>query len=622
MPVAPAIANQLEAGYLELRPWTETWRDELRCAVEVGPIGEEKISHCLWPQDSKHFHSHGHSEIEPKISADTFCAARCFRGEAAAQGLVSFNADASPPLTERTSRAFSHYHVIYRNESQAFLLKPTLKPSAHYGRRPALKIIKGFTVGIPVVRGFDRQAWDTVHGGSSSPDEGAASAKAAVEPDEESQGNREGRACEACRATEAKGQVTDLVLVAHGIGQKTAERVESYHFTHAINSFRRLVNREMGSSTIQRILRKGQNGVMVLPLNWRMGLSFDDTESLVNVESQEHRQDSFNLKDIEPNTIPAIRTMISEVMFDIPFYMSHHKGKMINALVQEANRIYRLWCRNNPGFSASGRVHLIAHSLGSVMAVDVLSRQPTLVPKLDLGRTEPQTQFFEFDTTNLFLLGSPAGFFLLLESGVLIPRRGRSKPGSDSRDVNDESIVGNAGRFGCLAVDNIYNILAKEDPIAYLLNGTVDPAYATTLKPAYIPTTSTSLFKSLGDAVRKIVPGLSPSLDTLMVDPERPLTARLPSQLELEVHDFSREEIAEKKLYLLNDNGQIDWFLKSGSGPLEIQYLNMISAHTSYWINRDFVRMLCIEIGRQPGRNHSVPAMRVVKAGKRFSVEK
>src|SRR5690606_26554386 len=49
LPVPPDVANQLESGYEELRPWTETWNDELKCAVEVGPLGEEKVSHRLWP---------------------------------------------------------------------------------------------------------------------------------------------------------------------------------------------------------------------------------------------------------------------------------------------------------------------------------------------------------------------------------------------------------------------------------------------------------------------------------------------------------------------------------------------------------------------------------------------
>ena len=32
----------------------------------------------------------------------------------------------------------------------------------------------------------------------------------------------------------------------------------------------------------------------------------------------------------------------------------------------------------------------------------------------------------------------------------------------------------------------------------------------------------------------------------------------------------------QQRMYLLNDNGQIDYTLHSGGGPLEIQYLNML----------------------------------------------
>jgi hypothetical protein len=361
-----------------------------------------------------------------------------------------------------------------------------------------------------------------------------------------------------------------------------------------------------------------------LPLNWRAGLSFGEGGPLQEEDKDHYAPEGFGLKDIEPDTIPAVRSLISDVMFDIPFYMSHHKGKMISALVSEANRVYRLWCRNNPGFAARGRVHLIGHSLGSAMAIEVLSHQPTSVPRLDLSRAEPETRFFEFDTTNLFLVGSPAGFFLLLERGILLPRRGRLKPGADSVDTIADDIVADAGTYGSLALDNIYNIVAKEDPIAYLLNGAVDSAWAASLKKAYVPSTSVSLLKSVGDAMRNAVPGLAPAADTAAPElssaeeHRRPPPARLPSQLELEVHDFTREEIAEKKAFLLNDNGQLDWFLRSGGGPLEIQYLNMLSAHSSYWTNQDFIRMLCMEVGRKPGRANTLPAMRAVKATKRL----
>ncbi|KUI73881.1 hypothetical protein VM1G_09225 [Cytospora mali] len=610
VPVEPAVANQLEAGYRELRAFSQEWQEELRCAVEVGPLGEEKVSYPLWSQPvSLPAARNEDDEIaEPPISSDPFCAARCFHGEASAEGTLE-PVQAGPtesPNGEASARGFAAYHVIYRDAKIAFLLKPSLKPSAYYSRKPLQKIMKGLTVGVPVVRGFDRDSWDKLHEKKKRPSIMKGSRDFASSAD--AMGATSPENCLECGAERASGHITDLVLVAHGIGQKFAERVESFHFTHAITAFRRSVQLQVRDGSVRSVLREGHNGIMVLPVNWRHHLSLEDGGPMTDADKADSATESFGLKDIEPNTIPAVRSLISDVMFDIPFYMSHHKPKMISALVAEANRVYRLWCRNNPHFACEGRVHLIAHSLGSVMTLEVLSRQPSIPPPLDLSKTEPETQFFEFDTTNLFLLGSPAGFFLLLERGSLVPRRGRRKPGAEPSDTVANDVVGEPGAFGCLAVDNIYNILAKEDPIAYLLNGTIDPLYAETLKTAYVPSTTTSWLQ------RWIPVGTAASELPVQA---RPPTTRLPSQLELEVHDFTREEVAERKAFLLNDNGQVDYYLRSGSGPLELQYVNMLSAHTSYWTNHDLVRLLCMEIGREPGRANTLPALRAVKLTRR-----
>ncbi|KAH9898608.1 DDHD domain-containing protein [Xylariomycetidae sp. FL2044] len=610
-PVDPAVANQLESGYRELRPHSETWQDELKCAVDVGPLGEEKVSHPLWPAPPKSNSKYHAQDLEPPIPSNPFCAARCFHGEAATEGTLDPGAHEDTP-THQGHKKFEQYHVIYKDETTAFLLKPSLRPSAYYGRRPVAKIVRGLTIGIPVVRGFDYETWMKKH------HRGKTRQQSGQQPRSSATFGRatNDEVCPACKAEKDRSQITDLVLVAHGIGQKLAERVENYHFTHAINAFRRSINIELGSPEVKGVLREGQNGIMVLPVNWRQNLSFEDGGPMKEEDKADYTPGLFSLDDIEPKTIPAVRSMISDVMFDIPFYMSHHKPRMVAAMVAEANRVYRLWCQNNPGFSENGRVHLIGHSLGSVMAVEILSKQPTNVPKLRL-EVAPEINHFEFDTKNLFLIGSPAAFFLLLEKGALLPRRGRRKPGAEPADTVSQDVTGGAGLFGCLSVDNIYNILAREDPVAYLLNGTVDPVYAASLKTAYVPSATTSILQSMGNAVMSMVPGVS---TTSAGNPAlgRPPTLRLPSQLELEVHDFTREETAERKAFLLNDNGQIDYFLRSGGGPLELQYLNMLSAHTSYWTNLDLVRLLCMEIGRKPGKKHTLPAMRAVKSAKRL----
>ncbi|KAK5136733.1 hypothetical protein LTR04_004514, partial [Oleoguttula sp. CCFEE 6159] len=117
-------------------------------------------------------------------------------------------------------------------------------------------------------------------------------------------------------ALSERPKVTDLVLVIHGIGQKLSERIESYHFTHAINSFRREVNVELGTSSVKANLRKDMGGIMVLPVNWRSSLSFEEGGYRDGPEDPASNQ--YSLKDITPDTLPSVRNIISDVMLDIP----------------------------------------------------------------------------------------------------------------------------------------------------------------------------------------------------------------------------------------------------------------------------------------------------------------
>ena len=612
-PVEPAVANQLEKGYRELRPWSQTWNDELNSAIEVGAVAEERIAHRLWPKDEEAKDGFS-SKAEHTMSTDPYCAARCFNGEASAEGTLDLEASdkKSTDTTRTLAKKYPSSQVIYKDSQNAFILKPNLQPSAYYGRKPLQKIRKGTNVGIHVVRGFDWKAWEKLHPSKKTNVAAKAEENAPASGDADA---RKSNPCAACRSQEERPRVTDLILVIHGIGQKLSERVESFHFTHAINDFRRSINVQVCNEGVQRVLRKDLGGVMVLPVNWRSNLSFEDGGSIKDGDKA-NSNSGFSLKEITPDSIPAVRNMISDVMLDIPFYMSQHKPKMIQAVICEANRVYRLWCRNNPEFQKEGRVHIIAHSLGSAMAVEVLSKQPTSVQKIDIYSKKTNTKCLDFNTTNLFCVGSPAGFFLLLDKGKLIPRKGKSKPGAELGDDHDKLIIGDAGTFGCLSVDNIYNVMHQNDPIAYCLNAAVDSQYAASLKNAKVPSASTGFLESIGNAMKSITPGVPSSSDLAVGQVAKPVgVARLPSQLEMEVHDFTREEIAEKKFYLLNDNGQVDWYLSSGGGPLELQYINMLGAHSSYWGSADFVRMVVTEVGRRPGRNHALPNMKAAKIG-------
>ncbi|EXJ78550.1 hypothetical protein A1O1_08951 [Capronia coronata CBS 617.96] len=600
LPVPVDVANRLEVGYEYMKPYAESYQEELSACIENGASAELKVVYRLWPDEPR--------LSRPETAADTKEMDQGALQEAEdvplPEAFVNAAADHRKP---KERRLFATHSVVYTDARNAQILRPSLLPSVSKNRRPLSSLRKGRQIGVAVVRGFDRKEWLKIHPDPKL-DAKAAYAKVGAYMSQSGDATTRGRrmSCAACEGETEAPKVSDLVLVIHGIGQKLSERVDSFHFTHAVNGLRREFNVELSTEAVKGNLRTG-TGIMVLPVNWRLTVSFDEDVKA----SQEDAGNKYALKDITPDTLPGVRSLISDVMLDIPYYMSHHKDKMTSAVIREANRVYRLWCRNNPGFEDYGRVHLIAHSLGSVMAMEILSQQPTRIGKdIKLDSKKPSEKLFEFDTTNLFCCGSPSGFFLLLHNASLIPRKGRNKPGMEG--VDRQPSIASEARYGCLAVDNLYNICHRNDPISYLQNAAVDQLYAASLQPASIPSASVGFFKRIGNSLRWA--SASPSDTYTAAAPAgRPELQHLPSTVELETHNFTREEIAEQRMFLLNDNGQVDWFLNSGGGPLEIQYLSMLSAHSSYWILQDFVRFLVVEIGREPGKAHTLPALRAVK---------
>ncbi|KAF2240008.1 hypothetical protein EV356DRAFT_438317 [Viridothelium virens] len=633
LPVEVNVANMLEAGYVALKPWTETWNDELDSAVAVGALGEMKIMHRLWPdytrkkqnsRPSTPMRTSGRNRSASMLDDLDSPEKQRERSLEEAENLVDIStgpngqdnkaAGKSSYGRDGQKRTYASAGIVYSNAEEAHILNPKLQPSSYYGRRPLANYIrKGHKIGVHVVRGFDQRTWDKLNPPKN--DSTTAKAEEGVSTSQSGAPLKRRQRSDPTIARSNGPKVTDLVLVIHGIGQKLSERVESYHFTYAMNALRREFNVELGTPAVKSHLRKDMGGLMLLPVNWRNKLSFE--EGGYRDDTEDAAANRFSLKDITPNTLPSVRGIVSDVMLDIPYYLSHHQPKMIAAVIQEANRIYRLWCKNNPGFEHYGRVHLIAHSLGSVMAVDILSNQPTYADAFLIHSTEPTAPLnhFLFDTKTLFLCGSPAGFFLLLKKASLRPRRGREKPGSDPTTTSSPNIAGERGDYGCVAVDNIFNIVNPYDPVAYHINAAVDADYAAALRPAWIPSANTSwgIFRLFGSSSSSAVPASKAAAAARISSSSSTQPVRLPSSVELETHNFTREELAEKRAFLLNDHGQIDYYLRYGGGPLEIQYLTMLGAHSSYWLSRDFVRFVVVEVGREEGREGTLVGLRAAK---------
>ncbi|TKY88375.1 hypothetical protein EX895_002727 [Sporisorium graminicola] len=313
----------------------------------------------------------------------------------------------------------------------------------------------------------------------------------------------------------------ELLLAIHGIGQRLSAEWKSFDFTLAINTFRALLQTRVETSkTPNEIGGHGLSGlaakrrIQIIPILWQTGFhQMEDDEQWADHDSDAEDPDSMmydNGVELEmehifgDDGIPIVRTLVKDVLMDIPMYLSQHKAHVIRSAKLQANRQYRLFVRRNPEFEAkSGRVHIVAHSLGTVISSDLLSQQPNRVPLVkDLSHEEVQkaaSQRLLFNTHSFFAVGAPVALFFVLHRAQLIARSGLVR---SSRFVRDEPgiTLDREGKYGCLAITNFYNIWNQYDPVATRASPCVDVQYAKLLKPVPLNKVIRSILRADPDA--------------------------------------------------------------------------------------------------------------------------
>ncbi|KAL7410393.1 DDHD domain-containing protein [Mrakia frigida] len=397
-------------------------------------------------------------------------------------------------------------------------------------------------------------------------------------------------------------EVTDLILIVHGIGQQLATTHEGFNFVYAANILRKEAQKQALSPALASIMRDRQ--VQFLPIQWRASLKLVHNAAEAQEDLDHDLHNEFTLDDVTlKNNIQYVRELTNAVLIDIPLFMSSHKQSMVEAVSMECNRTYRKWCLRHPQFAQTGRVHIIAHSLGSALVADILSDQTTTFPKLP---SLPKQVLYEtrdrfiFDTHSLFLVGSPLALFMHLRQAQLVPRRGRER----TKNSPPDEALDRAGRFGCLAVDSIYNIFMPSDPIAYLLNATVDSKLAKHKTPLAISQVTAGVMASLSESVgrgvgtlSKIFDGIPNPFGAAASPSKRPQTIRLPSGLELSGPAGSerlRGSVGERRFSALNPHGNLDFCLNSAGSISE--YVDMLTSHGDYWADKSFAAFILAEI--------------------------
>ncbi|CAG8462337.1 9347_t:CDS:10 [Ambispora gerdemannii] len=386
--------------------------------------------------------------------------------------------------------------------------------------------------------------------------------------------------------------IDHLILVIHGVGQKLSERMESVNFVHDVNILRRTIKTmyitnppveltrtdstlpQRRNSVPAEKLAHIQNGIQVLPVQWRQeikfGMASGDQDTQTDLGLQENEEGQTTLDEITLDGVPTIRMLISDVLVDVLLYMTpRYREQMINTVTRECNRVYGLFIERNPRFlEIGGRVSIYGHSLGSVLAFDILCHQPPLVPSTVSGifdernSNNPEMQQFherlvklDFPVANFFALGSPIGLFLMLK-GLKIGSRSNqlqhklkemiSGDHSDSSPDEIPELKSSSSIPLCYpAVRNIYNIFHRADPIAYRIEPLIARHYGVSLKPALIPYHKGGL-----------------------------------KAVHIGIQEFEKEDpTSAAKLRSLNFTGR--------EGILDVSYLNAITVHLSYWSDSD-----------------------------------
>ena len=175
--------------------------------------------------------------------------------------------------------------------------------------------------------------------------------------------------------------------------------------------------------------------VQVLPVCWRHLLDFPrkclrQTRKEHDLgDNSEEDEDYPSLEDITVEGVPFVRSLITDLALDILLYQSAYREHITSIVLQECNRIYRLFLKRHPYFD--GKVSLIGHSLGSAILFDILCRQKEDVKingssqhsRFYHARPSPRTQIkrddkdlsFEFLVEDFYCLGSPIGLFQMLK---------------------------------------------------------------------------------------------------------------------------------------------------------------------------------------------------------------
>ena len=383
--------------------------------------------------------------------------------------------------------------------------------------------------------------------------------------------------------TVSKGTINHLLLCVHGIGQKFFEKMDAI-FARDIEILR--------LSCLENARKRGEPcDFQILPIQWRLNVNLSGT-----ADPADANEFDASLRRIALPSITSVRSLMSDVALDILLYMSPaHYEEIVNKLVAEMNQVYELFVRNNPQFS--GRVSILAHSLGSVLAFDLLAS--TYAGQSASGR-------LGFKVNQFFALGSPLSVFLLIKGINLMGTRRAAKrqPGHRPSSLLTRDVFLDCNEF--------YNVFHPNDPCAFRMEPLLVPEAAaqppfsarqiSSKKPRNpAPARSADTIAKITESLRSMFYSSTTGDHTAVLRDDDALqkdtsTAVPAAVVNAEPSDTSQTSLISDsdsdrfRFASFNELGRIDFVLSERM--LEYSYFSMLSAHSQYWKDKETCRFI------------------------------
>jgi DDHD domain len=451
--------------------------------------------------------------------------------------------------------------------------------------------------------------------------------------------------------------IDHLVLIVHGIGEmmrsvdvlglplpNLASIVECV-------SFLRKNHAEVQDVHFSQMYSAGGHAmtgrVEYLPCEWH------EAFSIVSARRKDHSpihpesySSSVQLKDITLRTIPNMREFANDALMDVLYFMSpEHHDIIIDIVAREMNLVVRKF-RELTGFR--GRFSVIGHSLGSIVAWDILNHQYMNVELFDEpGREDSnvssQESFeswsdsgsvasldqesgsvdlaypqLDFPVDNFFLLGSPVAVFLMIRN-------------------QREPLNVHASLKGC---NRIFNIFHPYDPVAYRIEPCIDPRNAA-IEPTIVKHwnggfrvqyQTKRLWRKLVDTTWKTQQSVVEAFEASMagmglLDTAEGVGGEDGSHYGSDTSSDGSRRTQRVTCGRLNRGRRIDYMLQEKEVENANEYVAALGAHSSYWIERD----LSLFIARQVYLStleyaaadswESVPTQNMPETGQGFTAE-